>query len=151
MNKNWTTEEVKILKEFHTTKSLDELSILLNRSQGSLTYKLGQINGDVKAYSKEFTMWNTARYKSKKEKLNFNITVEDIIIPERCQILDIPLIIDWTGIPNDNTPSLDRIVPERGYVKGNIQVISLRANRMKQNLTEEIIEKLLKYMKENIK
>lgn len=41
------------------------------------------------------------------------------------------------GKPNDFTPSLDRIVPELGYVKGNVVFISVLANRIKNNATEK--------------
>ena len=40
------------------------------------------------------------------------------------------------------SPSLDRIIPEKGYVKGNIIVVSLKANTMKNNATIEEIKNL---------
>lgn len=44
-------------------------------------------------------------------------------------------------------PSLDRINPDRGYVPGNVQVISFRANTLKNNATREELAKVLAYMK----
>ena len=41
-----------------------------------------------------------------------------------------------------DSPSLDRIFPESGYTKGNVRVISWRANWIKNNSTIEEIEKL---------
>ncbi len=83
-----------------------------------------------------------ARVKSRAKQLNipFNLELSDIVIPEICPILEIPLITkvyngEFGG--NKNSPSLDRIVPELGYVKGNIRVISLQANMMKSNASQE--------------
>jgi hypothetical protein len=48
------------------------------------------------------------------------------------------LVIELRGRRSGSSPSLDRIIPERGYVPGNIRVISDRANRLKggRNLNE---------------
>ena len=52
------------------------------------------------------------------------------IIPECCPILGIKLEIG-KGTAQPYSPSLDRIEPYLGYVQGNVQVISNRANMMK--------------------
>jgi hypothetical protein len=46
------------------------------------------------------------------------------------------------------SPSLDRIVPELGYVKGNVRVISDRANRIKRDATLEELRAIVKYVEE---
>lgn len=65
-------------------------------------------------------------------------------------ILNIPL--NWEGGPRDkNTPSLDRIIPEKGYVKGNVKIISNLANMMKSYANNEELQifatNINKYMK----
>ena len=71
--------------------------------------------------------------------------------PKRCPILNIPLKVgklkDSNGGGTDNSPSLDRIDNNKGYVKGNLQIISRKANQMKSNANFEEIEMLYKYMK----
>jgi hypothetical protein len=50
-------------------------------------------------------------------------------------------------VKKDNTVAeLDRIDPEKGYVKGNVAWISRMANRRKQDSTKEDLLKLLAYM-----
>lgn len=61
---------------------------------------------------------------------DFNIELSDIIFPEFCPVLGIPL--DWKG-SRDFKPSIDRIDNSKGYVKGNILVVSARVNRIKSD------------------
>ena len=75
-----------------------------------------------------------AKARAKKKNVPFDLLPEDIRIPENCPVFGIPLL-RGEGIAEDQSPSLDRMVPEKGYVKGNIWVISHRANRIKNNAT----------------
>ena len=61
-----------------------------------------------------------------------------------CPVLGIPLVIG-EGACSDNSPSIDRIIPELGYVKGNIKVISRRANRIKNDATPDELFKVWQY------
>lgn len=71
-----------------------------------------------------------ARYRAKLKGLACNLDLDDVIIPNFCPVLDIPLFFG-AGKPSDYSPTLDRLVPELGYVKGNIVVISMLANSIK--------------------
>lgn len=84
----------------------------------------------------------TAKHRAKKKGLNFNIDDSDIVIPEYCPILNIKLEIAQ-GRCTRNSPSLDRIIPSKGYVKGNVWVISYRANTVKNDLTLDELKKAL--------
>lgn len=103
------------------------------------------------SYSREWKMWNGARARARKEELPFNIEVSDIVIPEKCPILGIELDKDFSDKTKRSSPSLDKIVPEYGYVKGNVAVISLKANIMKQDLTLETLNKIRSYITKNLK
>ena len=62
---------------------------------------------------------------------------EDIIIPDVCPIMG----TKFDRADKKTAPSIDRIVPSLGYIKGNVQVISTLANQMKWNSTrEELIQ-----------
>lgn len=97
--------------------------------------------------NREASMLAAAKARAKKRGWKFNIDVSDIIIPERCPILDIPLAFT-EGKQNEGTPALDRINNFKGYVKGNVQVISHKANRHKADLSVEDIERLFAYVKD---
>lgn len=72
-----------------------------------------------------------ARSRAKKTNLPFDITKADVIVPDTCPVLGVKLVVNNTRGGGDDSPSLDRIVPALGYVKGNIAVMSGKANRLK--------------------
>jgi hypothetical protein len=75
-------------------------------------------------------LYRSARKRALQKGLEFNIELRDIHIPKKCPILKVPLICSTRY-----SPSIDRIYPDKGYVKGNIAVISTLANSMKANAT----------------
>ena len=84
----------------------------------------------------EYYLWKAAKKRAKDKGLDFDITVDDISIPEFCPYLGIPISIE-VGCKSrrPGSPSLDRIDSSRGYVKGNILVCSWRANFLKSDAT----------------
>jgi len=90
-------------------------------------------------------LWYVARTRARQKKIDFTIAVEDVIIPEKCPILDIPLVKGDGYLPN--AMSLDRVNNDLGYIPGNIRVISRKANLLKSSLTLDVLEKLIQYIK----
>lgn len=88
-------------------------------------------------------LFNGAKARSKNIGRDFDIDVEDIVIPESCPILGIPL--DTSD--RNHAPSLDRKDNDRGYVKGNVFIISKKANRLKSDGSIEDFQKIIKYMR----
>lgn len=86
-------------------------------------------------------MWKNAKNRARQAGIPFRIEEKDIVIPEVCPILGIPIVRKGKE-KSDNSPSLDRIIPELGYVEGNIAVISDRANTIKNNGTWEEHERV---------
>jgi len=81
--------------------------------------------------------------------LPFNLEDCDIVFPDLCPALGIPIYLEHTDGPRrrtDNTPSLDRLVPDKGYVRGNVRIISWRANRLKNDATLEELKLLVNYV-----
>ena len=96
-----------------------------------------------KAYSLEYKMWGAARHRAKKKNIPFDIDPFDISIPDRCPLLNIPLVRRKGSGLNAASPSLDRINSTKGYVKGNVWVISGKANVIKNNASIEEVRLLL--------
>lgn len=94
-------------------------------------------------------MLRNARARAKSFGLEFNLELSDIVIPEKCPIMGVPLYAG-KGHSRNNSPSLDRIDNSRGYIKGNVAVISQQANSIKREANIKQIENLLKYMKQDL-
>ena len=81
--------------------------------------------------------------------VRFDLQECDVSIPDVCPLLGTPFSFN-TGKPTPHSPSLDRIVPELGYTKGNVMVISMRANVAKNDLSlgelKLLVENLEKYV-----
>lgn len=87
-----------------------------------------------------------ARYRAKKEGIEFSVGREDLDIPLTCPIFGLELGFS-EGRRTDSSYSLDRLDNSKGYIPGNVRVISWKANQYKGDLTVEQVEALLKYMK----
>lgn len=86
-------------------------------------------------------MWKDAEKRAKKLGLPFNLGLADIVIPSVCPVLGIPLKYG-VGKRTGASPSLDRLRPELGYVKGNVAVISWRANDLKRDATPDELRRV---------
>ena len=82
----------------------------------------------------EYKLFNNAKARAKEKNLEFTIKLSDIKIPEVCPLLGIPLESGKNKC-QPNSPSLDRINTQRGYVPNNVWVISHKANTIKSDLT----------------
>lgn len=79
-------------------------------------------------------MLANAKARAKVKGLLFSLKVSDIKIPDTCPLLEIPMA-QGEGAVHDGSPALDRIDNTKGYVPGNVQVISWRANTLKRDAT----------------
>lgn len=118
----------------------------INLSKEELIEILININGNNKFLydtnkkareNQEYRLYNSCKGNAKRKNIEFNIEIGDIIIPECCPIFGWKLTnISGEGRVKTNA-SIDRVDSSKGYIKGNIVIMSDLANRMKQNATEE--------------
>lgn len=86
-----------------------------------------------------------AKRRAKEKGLEFDLNHSDVKIPKVCPILGIPLF-SADGYAKDNSPSIDRIDPTRGYVRGNVMVISFRANTLKNDASIDELKRVLDFL-----
>ena len=90
-----------------------------------------------------------------KKGIPFTLTKEDYKklyenIPKICPVLGIKINhseIGTTKYQTNNSPSIDKINPNKGYVKGNVMIISALANRIKTDATVDQIKKVYEFLK----
>jgi hypothetical protein len=79
-------------------------------------------------------MLRDAKKRSKRLGVAFALEKSDIVVPAVCPVFGAPLV-PGKDHSNNNSPSIDRLIPELGYTKGNISVISWKANQLKGKAT----------------
>ena len=95
-------------------------------------------------------MLDEARKRARKKGLEFNLTKNDIVVPTHCPVLGIELkVARGAASAAPNSPSLDRIDCQQGYVRGNVIVMSFRANTLKNNATAAELKKVADWLAEN--
>lgn len=156
-------EKIKDNPEFHTKKlehnakyrelhkeQIKEYSTIYNMRPGVIERKASWYQEKISKMSTEDRlklMVKRAKSRAELKNVDFNITWEDIKYTDICPILEIPL--NWGETSNEggrniDTPSLDRIDPKLGYIKGNVKIISTLANMMKSSANRNQIQMFCK-------
>lgn len=124
---------------FNHSKQCTSCGIMFTRrATSTMTICKACNNERVKSQPLEYKIYRRARERAKRDQRPFTLTVEDIIVPDICPVLLIPLV-EHTGSSGgrSNSPSLDRVDNNKGYTPDNVQVISHRANSMKLDASPE--------------
>ncbi len=91
-------------------------------------------------------LYSNIKSRCKRIGKEFSIELEDITIPKKCPVFGFDLKREdrqtWMC-----APSVDRIDNSKGYIKGNVTVVSRRANILKKDATLEELEQLFNYYK----
>lgn len=105
-------------------------------------------------YYKEYDANRTAAEKlfryMQGRKLPYTISVDDIIIPDNCPICGVLMRPSEKRGGDSQSPTLDKIVPEIGYVKGNIAVICKGCNSMKGKGSADDHRRIADYIDKHI-
>tara|TARA_A100001011_G_C14135193_1_gene767245 strand:- start:651 stop:1007 length:357 start_codon:yes stop_codon:yes gene_type:complete len=96
-------------------------------------------------------MRDNAKKRAKNKNLEFELhTFKDLPkVPKKCYFLGIPLKVGSSG-GCDSSPSLDRIDNKKGYIKSNVQIISRKANQIKNNASFKEFEMIYKKWRNQI-
>ena len=93
--------------------------------------------------------WQASQRRAKKKDLKHTIKLKEVksLYPKdnKCPVFKTPFI--FGGGLNEFSPSLDRINNKKGYVSGNVQWISAKANTIKRNATIKELYALADYLK----
>jgi len=107
-------------------------------------------NNHIRAYKKDIRkhLLRNAKARARINNYEFTITKDDIVIPEYCPYLNTKIIVDAGNGRSGHAPSIDRIDNSKGYTKDNIEIISDKANKMKQDATKEELINFAKHVLE---
>ncbi len=90
------------------------------------------------------TLLRNSKYRAKRDGLRHTLTLSDIAVPSHCPVLGVRLKTS-SGRAGPNSPSLDRIDSSKGYVPGNVVVVSWRANEVKKDASLEELERICSF------
>jgi len=94
------------------------------------------------------SLWHNAKHRARKQGLPFTIKLTDVEIPSTCPVLGLEISMG-SGRPENSSPTIDRIVPSKGYTPENIVVVSYRANRLKNDATVSELKALADFYERN--
>jgi hypothetical protein len=97
----------------------------------------------------QYALWLSAKRRAKDENVEFTLKLSDVIVPERCPALGIPLIQHSKTLWG-NSPTIDRVRANVGYVPSNVCVISHRANSIKQNASARELRLVAGYVEREL-
>lgn len=94
-------------------------------------------------------IYNNARRRAHVSGVPFTISADDIPTNQSCPICGVPFQrTKGRGMAGKASPSLDRIIPERGYVPGNLVMICKWDNSIKTDAGVERISRVATFYKE---
>ncbi len=96
---------------------------------------------------RKYQMFSRLKYRATKEGIKFNLKIEDVEWNTICPVFGFQL--DYFNRIKRKTATFDRLIPEKGYTKGNVFIISHSANRKKVDSSLEDLQKICQYIVKN--
>ena len=136
------TKLLEQIKELHSNGNTDsEIARILNMSNSNInrhrnilklsTHRIRRVYQNEYDKTRGYIIRNV-KFSAKRRNIEFNLNFTDFELPKYCPILGVELEYRLEGGGNDsNHASLDRIDNSKGYIKGNVIIISRLANAMK--------------------
>jgi predicted DNA-binding protein YlxM (UPF0122 family) len=103
-------------------------------------------NRRSKAKNPQRRLLSALKTRASQKGLEFDLTESDLEMPNRCPVLGIPIRFN-NGTNGDDSISVDRIDNTKGYVRGNVIIVSRRANCLKNSATLDELERIYLFYK----
>lgn len=132
-NRKWRESNKDKIKNYNKKRTIERKS-----ESSSKEYRNNKTKEFRKNNYEKFLLYQI-KASAKKRDLDFNLTIDDIVIPEFCPYLNLKLTKSVGGGLLDTAPSVDRIDTSKGYIKGNVRIISHLANKMKNNVSIDLL------------
>jgi hypothetical protein len=152
---DWKKEIPKLIEYINNYMTYEDIGNIYNVSRQRIKQVLKQHNIEINSqkvkretrkanhykkygdktqslYSEKRRKFSNKKYNAKRTGREFTISFSDLDWPDICPILGIPLDYLSDNV-SENSASIDQIIPDKGYIPGNVVIISWRANRIKNN------------------
>lgn len=99
-----------------------------------------------KSRPKSNRLFKAAKERANKFQLDFNIDESDVFVPHSCPICHQKLEVSSTRGGWKHSPTLDKVKPDLGYVKGNVAVICKLCNSTKGSGSANLHRQIADYI-----
>ena len=155
--KVWTPEDVAKVSVKHASERKEAARVRAKAWRQAHPERVAKTNAQRRAswaakhglsgpVEKIWARWSTIRARKRWSGRAFTVTPQELEWPERCPVLGV--VLDYSGRCKRTGWSLDRLDSTKGYVTGNVRVLSQRANRLKHDATITDLERLLAWMRQ---
>lgn len=141
-----TRQRMKQVIDKHIPNWKEQYGFAVHRKQAVLDHfeKWGQ-KENTDLYRSQREKFRAKRSNARRIGHSWDLHYGDLEWPTHCPILGIEL--DWFAeVRQENSPSFDQIVAGKGYIKGNVQILSWRANRIKNDGTAAEHRKVAEFL-----